>query len=287
MPAWFTVLGLCFTGFLVYVFFVETVWIKYERLVIPVAKPLQTGRVRILHLSDLHFKKWDPRKLRIFAALGKKEFDLIVLTGDMIDDFYGNASALSAFEHLRSRYGIYCVFGNHEYLYYSVQTMLHFFRLHNLPARKNPHLKEFSDGLKKIGIVHLGNRLCVLKELGITLVGVDDFRAGMSRMEKATAELPRDTFNILLAHHPDSLLAAKSEWFDLALCGHTHGGQIRLPFIGALFTDSILPKHLAMGNVQINGINTYISRGLSTSRHTIPRLLCRPEITQIELVGQG
>lgn len=265
----------------------ETRWLKYEQLRIPASKALPPGGISILHLSDIHFKKWDPRKQRIFRSLGAKTYDLILITGDIIDDYHGNQSAIKALAHLRSRHGIYCVFGNHEYLHYKLHHWLEIIVGRKLPIRKNPHLNAFKEGLNNLGIHHLGNRNAALEHLGITLVGVDDFTAGLSRMERATQHISRKTFNILLAHHPDSLLAAKSEWFDLALCGHTHGGQIRLPFVGALFTDSKLPKHLAMGRVKINGIDTYISRGMGSSRFMSPRLLCRPEITEMILVPQG
>ena len=236
----------------------------------------------------MHFKKWEPRKISIFRSLEKRVYDLILITGDIIDDHNGNASALKALGHLKARHGIYCVFGNHEYLKYK---WYHGFRIifgtKRFRPRKNLHLNELRDGLSKIGIRHLGNRNHRLDRLGVTLVGVDDFIAGMCRMEKATQHLSEDTFNILLTHHPDSLLAASSKKFDLALCGHTHGGQIRLPFVGPLFTDSKLPKHQAAGWVKINAINTYISRGFSSSRHMSPRLLCRPEMTEIILVPKG
>lgn len=236
----------------------------------------------------MHFKKWEPRKIRIFRSLGKKTYDLVLITGDMIDDIAGNQSALKALAHLRARHGVYCVFGNHEYLHYKWRHALRvILGTKRFKLSKNPKLGEFKDGLSRLGIQHLGNRNHRLEKLGITLVGVDDFIAGQCRMEKATQHLSNTTFNILLAHHPDSLLAANAKKLDLALCGHTHGGQLRLPFIGPLFTDSALPKHMASGWVTINGIRTYISRGFGSSRHSSPRLLCRPEITEILLVPKG
>ena len=62
---------------------------------------------------------------------------------------------------------------------------------------------------------------------------------------------------------------------------------MRFPFVGPLFTDSKLPKRMASGWVKINGIDTYISRGFGSSRHMSPRLLCRPEMTEILLVPKG
>ena len=276
------------TALVFYVFFVETCWLKYEQTRVPVDKPLPPGGLSILHLSDIHFKKWEPRKLRIFRSLEKRVYDLILITGDIIDDHRGTENALKALSHLRSRHGTYCIFGNHEYLDYK---WFHMFRIilgrKIFPPRRNPRLNELKNGLGKIGIHHLGNRNCRLDRLGITLIGLDDFVAGMCRMERATQHLSSSTFNILLTHHPDSLLAANPKKFDLALCGHTHGGQIRLPFIGPLFTDSKLPKSQASGWTKINGITTYISRGFSSSRHASPRLLCRPEMTEILLVPKG
>ena len=287
MPWWGTILGIAFALFLFYVYIVETRWLKFERLQVKIAKPLLGDEISILHLSDTHFKKRDARKVEIFRTLGRKQYDLILITGDIIDDYHGNLSALKALSYLRARHGIYCVFGNHEYLHYRAHHGIQIILGRKFLIKKNPRLREFKEGIDALGIHHLGNRHQHLRELGVTLVGVDDFKAGMSRMEKAAENLSTEYFNILLAHHPDSLLAASPGQFDLALCGHTHGGQMRLPFVGALFTDSKLPKHLAMGRVQINGIDTYISRGFSSSRFMSPRFLCRPEITEIVLAAQA
>jgi uncharacterized protein len=286
MSLWFVIPLVAIAALVFYGVFIESHWFRYKELPIHTRKPLPSGDLTILHLSDIHFKRWSPNLARIFRDLGKRTFDLILLTGDMVDSYHGNKNALKGLGHLRARYGIFCVFGNHEYLKY---TPLNFFRFligAVFRPKKNPGLREFENGLAALGIIHIRNRSEALRKLGITLVGVDDFHAGRSHMRKAIRNLSTHTFNLLMTHHPDSVLSANPEWCDFALCGHTHGGQIRLPFWGALVTDSHLNRKTAGGRVRINGIDSYVSHGLGTSGIATARFLCRPEILEFRLTSE-
>ena len=95
-------------------------------------------------------------------------------------------------------------------------------------------------------------------------------------------------FNLLLYHSPDLAPNASRNGIDLQLSGHTHGGQVRLPVIGALYTGSLYGKRFEAGRYLVNGMTLYTSRGLGMEGAIAPRvrLLCRPEIILWEFFGQ-
>ncbi|NIS70167.1 MAG: hypothetical protein GTO12_14865 [Proteobacteria bacterium] len=94
--------------------------------------------------------------------------------------------------------------------------------------------------------------------------------------------LPEAHFNILLAHAPDIIKNVATERVELVVAGHTHGGQVRLPFIGALYARTSLGREFAAGLFEFSGTALYVTRGIGTS--FIPfRFLCRPEITVFHL----
>jgi len=108
------------------------------------------------------------------------------------------------------------------------------------------------------------------------------------RLEKL---LPKNNqnFTILLYHTPDLAPNAAKTAVDLQLSGHTHGGQVRLPLIGALFTASLYGRAFSSGRYQLNGLTLYITRGIGMEGAGAPRVrfLCPPEITLWEIQGSG
>src|SRR5690606_4499056 len=97
------------------------------------------------------------------------------------------------------------------------------------------------------------------------------------------------TFTVLLTHAPDVGPDANAAGIDLYVCGHTHGGQIRLPFIGALFSGSHLGKQFVMGRYDLGQTTLYTSRGIGLEGLGAPRarFLCPPEIIAWEIRGQS
>jgi hypothetical protein len=107
------------------------------------------------------------------------------------------------------------------------------------------------------------------------------------RLDQAMAGIPRDAFTLLLFHSPDLIHEAAAHGVDLYLGGHTHGGQLRLPFYGAIVTMSKYGKQYEAGLFQEGGTTMYISRGIGFEGYSMPRarFLCPPEIVSIELKG--
>jgi predicted MPP superfamily phosphohydrolase len=107
------------------------------------------------------------------------------------------------------------------------------------------------------------------------------------KLDRARAAAPPDKFTLLLYHSPDLMPEVSKTGIELYLCGHTHGGQIRLPIIGALVTSSFYGKRYEMGRYTENGTTLYVSRGIGMEGKGAPRMrfLCPPEIELFELRG--
>ncbi|MFC2149148.1 metallophosphoesterase [Candidatus Auribacterota bacterium] len=270
-----------------YAVFIETKLLKIEKVRITTDKKINGGSLRILHLSDLHYKEHDPWKMRVFKKLSGEQFDLILISGDSLDEMEALPNLIDAVGSINTRLGTYYVFGNHDHFSYSCRDSL---RVVLGLAKKNSTLRKdiqkIADALEKNYHNTLHNRNMYIGEANATIVGVDDMYAGKTDVKKACLDLKTDSYNILLAHNPDSVMYASDKLIDLALCGHTHGGQVCFPFIGAFVTHSILPTKKASGLVEINGVKTYVSRGLSNFRFLPFRFLCRPEITVITVEGK-
>lgn len=117
----------------------------------------------------------------------------------------------------------------------------------------------------------------------INVVGVDDILLGRPSMKVALEGANTDLLTILLAHEPDYADVVKDFPVDVQLSGHSHGGQVQLPFVGYIYTPSLAQKYVegsyTIGN---NSLQLYVSRGLGTTR--LPyRFLCKPEITMYTL----
>jgi len=272
----------------VYAVFIETKLVRQEHITITTEKPVPGGSISVLHLSDLHCKKHDAWKVRFLRTLGAHRCDLVVITGDSIDENGGTDNFIQAIRALRPAHGCYCVFGNHDYFAYRLRdalTLMFFPWIeHTVPGKDVIRLAAALEG-EGIHILH--NRSHRIPELNAALLGVDEYETGRDDLEKACANVGTDTVNILLAHNPDSIVHATPHLIDIALAGHTHGGQIRLPFWGALKTASSLQGKRAAGMMLLNGIPAYVSRGLSNFKFMPFRFLCRPEVTWITIRGKN
>jgi predicted MPP superfamily phosphohydrolase len=230
--------------------------------------------LRIVHLSDPHVERTTVRERKLAPLVDELQPDLILLTGDYLNlSYLDDETALQDFHTLASQlhapYGVYAVRG-------SVDS----------PARTE---RLFAD----LDIVVLENESVRLDIEGqeIYLVGVacsHDLSIDIPRLDQALRGVPPDSFKILLYHSPDLIEAASERGIDLYLAGHTHGGQIRLPLYGAVFTSSIYGKQYEAGLFQEGPTYLYVSRGLGLEGAAAPRarFLCRPEVAVHTLRGQ-
>jgi len=239
---------------------------------LPVSAPafLPDRPLRILQISDLHVERVTRREQEVLARAEALQPDLIVLTGDYVNvDYLGDpqawAEAREVLAGLRAPYGVYAVLGTTD-------------RPEGVPL--------LFEGLD---IRLLEDEVEVLSLPGgdLALVGVtNNGRERDARvLDALMADLPPETYTLLLYHTPDLVESASAAGVDLVLAGHTHGGQIRLPFYGAVITFSDYGKRYEMGEYLLGGTTLYVSRGIGMEGFGMPRarFLCPPELVLVEL----
>jgi predicted MPP superfamily phosphohydrolase len=246
--------------------------------------------ITILHVSDTHFGS---RNRALAAWLERLPDrlesmpDLVLATGDFIETGEGVERAVEALAGLEARLGRFYVLGSHDYYESKWQPPTKYLggRYQGLRAAPAP-TEELESGLRSKGWLSLTNTSEVLRtEHGdIRLAGVDDpyLKRHVTRHIATAGEV----LAVGLVHAPDVV----SEWllagFDLVLAGHTHAGQVRVPRIGALVTNSSLPAALAGGLHRVGHGWLHVSPGLGTGRFSPVRFNCRPEATLLRLVPE-
>lgn len=240
--------------------------------------------LRIVQISDLHVSSSeDVRFLRqIVDQVNALQPDIVAITGDFVT--HQKPSELDqigdVLTQLSARYGVYAVPGNHDY---------------RGGGKRAPNtiiqgsIEQVRAMLTRANIQDLSNRACTIAidNAQLTLAGVDDVWARRSRLDQLLPQLPDDNQPvILLAHEPDFAdIAAATGRFTLQLSGHTHGGQVRAPFIGAL-TGVTHGMRYIMGLYDLETMKLYVNRGIGTVGLPV-RFLCRPEIALITLHPAG
>ncbi|CAN5691248.1 hypothetical protein BH23GEM8_BH23GEM8_20200 [soil metagenome] len=254
-----------------YAFLVEPRWVEVTRTRIHLRDlPAPLEGLRIALLTDLHAGEGTPmsviRRACRFAV--RERPDVIAITGDLAaDDAPDFQAVLEALDCLEAPLGVYAVPGNHD----------HVIGIEQWQREMGEHRR--IQGLTNQAVVHeIGEaRLCI--------AGVDDLSCGEPSLNSLPAPDQRD-ITVLLAHDPDQAERAKRSYdsVDLVLSGHTHGGQIRLPLIGALRNPSAYGHLYEEGLRRRPWTQVYISRGIGTI-HLPARFLCRPEVAILELTA--
>ena len=272
----------------VWAFFIEPFRYQFRKYHFKIKKPLSKS-FRILHLSDIHFCRVIPQLTRLFDLLSSKTYDFVFITGDIMDHENGIAHTVDCLKKIKSRFGIYAVFGNHDYLDYAFWDML----LHNFSGQKlpvKPHrdhlLKEALDG---IGVKVLKNETIELDCDGqaVLIHGLDDPTTGKANVRMAMQNFYADKLNLLLTHTIDAFMDIGEKEIDASFSGHSHGGQICFPWFGPLITHTSIGKTYAGGMNHLKGAICSVSRGVGTSRNLRLRFLCPPEAVFVTLSGEG
>lgn len=251
-----------------------------RRYAIPTGK--LSRRVRIALVSDFHACGYGEKACRLTSAIHRGKPDLLVMTGDIFDRRQDRRNVEELLRGLEGRYPAYYVTGNHEYRD----------RGRSLPG--NMAL------LARYGVKRLSGEMETVTVDGQTLnlCGVDDPEAerapgqgpGFFRQLAALGELPREgRYTVLLSHRPEHFPFYAREGFDLALCGHAHGGQWRIPgLLNGLYAphQGVFPRY-AGGRYQKDGTTMIVSRGLALENTRVPRFYDPPELVIIDLVPEG
>ena len=252
-----------------YGYLMEPNWIKVEtvRLTLPRLSRKFSG-LRLAQISDIHMGGWMnlERLQRVAELITTEKPDLLLITGDFvigrsaIDISDQTAQDLIVvLSGLSKSFPTFAVLGNHDY-WTDVETVRRI--------------------LSASGIINLTNTVFTLKreDESLHLCGVDDIWEGDVRLDDVMARLTDDSAAILLAHEPDYAdTSAATGRFDLQLSGHTHGGQIVLPFIGPPILPSLGRKY-PLGLYKVGEMFQYTNRGVGMARLPV-RINCPPEIT--------
>ncbi len=271
----FSVVNLLFSGVQVYAYVVEPLWVETTELALsfddldPSAPPL-----RVVHITDVHIERSSFREAQVVRKVNALQPDIIVLTGDYLNlSYLSDPTSAAHFRRfvaqLEAPYGIYGVRGSVE-----------------------PTLESMAWLVEGTKVVWLEQEAVTVDVRGqaVTLVGVacsHRQELDVARLERAMEGVPTEAFTLLLFHSPDLIREAAGHRVDLYLGGHTHGGQLRLPFYGAIVTNSLYGRRYASGLFEEGDTRMYISRGVGFEGGGLPRarFLCRPEIVSIELRG--
>lgn len=270
----------------------EVNFTKINKVMFKSNKMYEGTEINILQISDFHDKKLFSYK-KYEKILEETSPDLILITGDLINRKSESFNNVYRFLKIFLEYKkpIYFVKGNHEF--------------------RNVKLSEFINKLKAMGVMVLENQCEILNihDEKILLYGVEDARSKKDNLKKALSIQSDTNFSILMSHSPQVLDKYERSKIDLTILGDTHGGQIRLPFIGAIITSQgFFPeihkgvyflecskksykKHkigkneydLGLDNENCNAV--YIDSGIGT--HSLPiRIFNQSQISLIKIVGK-
>jgi len=236
--------------------------------------PATDKPLRLLHISDLHVERITQRERELNRLIENLQPDIIVFTGDFVNISYNQDE--TAEQHVRdiisewhAPLGVFCVRGTPN-----VE-----------PAERVEAFVKDLDNLRL-----LNNQWITLETPGgelniLGLITTHDLPTDREALKKMMMVAPKRGLHLVLAHSPDIAPEASETGFDLYLCGHTHGGQVRLPLYGAFITSSRLGKRFEMGRYTLKQMTLYVSRGVGLEGYGAPRarFLCKPEITLWEI----
>jgi predicted MPP superfamily phosphohydrolase len=268
-------------GILAYARYIEPYWLAVERMALALPRlTLPFDGYRIVHITDLHMDGWmTPQRLdRIVSLVNEQKPDLVVITGDFVavsaDYVFGICGPL---KRLCAPDGVVAVLGNHDHMNDAAAVR---------------------QALSSADVIDLSNRVHTLyrEKSALHLCGVDSVIEEVDDLEKVLEILQqrKPGCAVLLAHEPDFAdESAASERFDLQLSGHSHGGQVKLPFLNAPYVVPLLSclgftfvppliYEYPSGLYEVGKMYQYTNRGLGVIYARF-RLNCRPEVTVITL----
>lgn len=228
-------------------------------------------RITMLQVSDFHGSSSEKVVQRLVKAAGEIKPDAVLITGDLVDR--STADFTNVYNLIKELHSvcpnIFFVSGNHEW--------------------SNKGRKKLLGRLTDLGVVMLNNKGTVFtaRDANINICGVEDPYGQRDDIEKAMRGIKSSKYTVLLSHSPRVRDRLGKYSPDLILCGHTHGGQVRLPFIGAVIApgEGLLPK-FDKGMFML-GKNTrlYIDSGVGTSKLPL-RFLNRSQMSVIRITGK-
>lgn len=258
----------------VYITKIEPRWIEIVRVNVPIqGLPTPLQGFTIAQLSDFHVGPYIKAKdvYRAVETTNKLAPDLVVLTGDYVSESAQHSVACAReLAALKAEHGVYAILGNHDF-WTDAAVVAANLRQAGLDVLRNEHRRlRVGGAAPSAGSGH-----------SLWLVGIEDVWSGKPDLEAALDGVPQKAPTVLLAHEPDFADQAIGQGITLQLSGHSHGGQVRLPFVGAPILPYLARKY-PYGLRRVGEMWLYMNRGVGLIAPPV-RFLCRPEITLLRL----
>ncbi|MBE0598757.1 MAG: metallophosphoesterase [Desulfuromonadales bacterium] len=240
---------------------------EIREVVVPLAKIPPGRELRLVHLSDLHLRTFHRYYEQVAIAANRLEPDILLLTGDYLEENRNISEVRRFLKLLRTTSGIFAVQGNWEY----------WARLEGENLRRH-----FARA--QISLLINERRDLELQGVPLSVLGLD-YPSAADTLQQLQKEADPGRLNLLLSHVPAFSHDLLDGRIDLILCGHTHGGQVRIPLVHPFYLPRFSGRFVD-GMYQVGDTDTplYVTRGIGTSIFPI-RFLCRPEITLLRLVA--
>jgi uncharacterized protein len=228
---------------------------------------------RIVQFSDTHLGfQYDLDQFKkMLSKISSLKPDIIFFTGDLMDapnQYPLSNEIVPLLKNLQAPFGKYSIYGNHDHGGYGSDIYKNIMNLADFTL-----------------LLNTSEQIQLLDGSSIYVMGIDDAMLGRPNFDSAMEKVPADQYKILLSHAPDLADRAVDFGIQLQLSGHSHGGQIQIPFVGALITPPFAKKYRE-GFYEINATETpltlYVNRGIGTTRLPF-RFLSKPEITLFTL----
>lgn len=270
---------------------IERNWFRLRRFDVPV---LDRGQrpVRILHLSDLHLTPGRTMLINWVRSLGALEPDLVVNTGDSIAHPDAVPSLLHALEPLLGRPGLFVYGSNDLYAPKPKNPVRYLWRTSKQDRRQHvPTLpwRELGAGMAAEGWLDMNNTTARIKigDLDVAVAGIDDSHIDRDRYDLVAGPAPADAdlrLGVMHSPEPRNMTRFAADGYQLLLAGHTHGGQLCVPFYGALVTNCGIDRARVKGLSRHDASWLHVSAGLGTSPYAPARFACFPEASLLTLM---
>ncbi len=238
------------------------------------AWPPGSEPLKILHISDIHLERYAGREQRLLQLAHDCRPHLIAITGDYLNlsynrDELAKKQLAALLAELHAPLGVFATLGSP-------------------PVDLREEIVPLLEALPLALLRDEWRTVRPGQQQELTLLGVDcthHLDIDAPKLEQLASAAPGGAPRLLLYHSPELMPQAVANGIDLYLCGHTHGGQVRLPLVGALLTSSRLGRRYVMGLYREGQTHLYISRGVGLEGLSAPRvrLLAPPEITLVIL----
>ncbi|MBP2239943.1 putative MPP superfamily phosphohydrolase [Cytobacillus eiseniae] len=242
--------------------------VTYHEIINP-AIPTSFNDFKIVQFSDTHlgFQYNSQQLKKLVERINRLNPDVIFFTGDLMDapnEYDEENIIIPILKELKAPFGKFAIYGNHDHGGYGTDIYKSIMQKTDFQLLLNSH-----------------HKINLVDESSIYIIGVDDAMLGKPDILSAVHGIPDDSYKILLSHAPDFADEASAYNVQLQLSGHTHGGQVQVPLVGALVKPPFGEKYHE-GFYQIGQTTLYVNRGLGTTRLPF-RFLSKPELTVFTL----